>query len=491
MSYDYGTVFGINGTDPTNSRVFLSWLPTGTACKSTVVDTPQRGFYENVNVGTPVFYLSDTYPEREFASIYSSQLYIYHVDLGNGTGTASINLVNTFPVSPDIGNNPDSSYFELSNVYGIRKMTDGLYYIYFTLRTGVSNDNNDTIVDFKRCASSSGDYTDTTLLTVTINKAATPLVDFVTETSRVFGKRAYTSLTHSAMNGNGEAKQAFSNLYCINMETDSVSLVDSFTLPNLTLPIYRESYAVLNSVIYESMGTFHWIFHYEYQRQVVVSDPMRFDTHIVIDGENSNVLTDYSPRPSYTSNTYGTYKYNHRDFIYWEKLITATPGKSRYLTVTNDGVITIRNDATLFPDCPPVCFSHVSNFIKIGIIANAYYYLDSNGKSTSPITLSGVNFIYRIYPTLDTINGYMYVAARMTNGTDRLLSVNPITGAIFQQFDIGAFPYLPTANTQCFNHGNYFINWYFSTWSATQVAYIVDVPPVPSSNEVEMIIEQN
>lgn len=465
MVYDNGTLYGINTTDPVNSHVYLSQMTTGTSS----VNTSQNPIpYKDFN-GNVAYYLEDDSTVVEFDYILSGKLNIYNVNLGGGTGTTSMSLVKQLNVSTGTSTN---------NIFGIRKVNSDLYYVYYLITTTSSLNS---VFDFRRCSAIPTGTTDTSLSTVTITKNA---IDSIGAGKTTIGRNGYCNFSHVYLDGvTSLVNQVDFYFYVLNMEADTVTLMESLNLPfvdSLT------TYSNVTSLPVITMGEVKWYISYLYRIKDSPGTDVRHIKKIIWDGATTDAFNLY-PAPSLIQLITLNYRYNYRDTKVGEKYVYT--GVTYYIVTDSVfGVSSLTNDS-LYPDTTPVSFSSEAVFPKIGLSSSVYYWLDANGKATSTITLSGVTTLLDIYPTLDTINGDMYVTAVMNDASNKLLAVDSSLGTINTQYVVTSFPYpaLISTYTVNFNHGNFFI----SSGGSTLKTIYLDAPYISGVGEVLMIIEQN
>jgi hypothetical protein len=126
-----------------------------------------------------------------------------------------------------------------------------------------------------------------------------------------------------------------------------------------------------------------------------------------------------------------------------------------------------------------------------------YYWTDiATGLSTGTVTVTGVDTIYDIFPTLDTGDDSIYMNVKLNDGTFVIIGINPGTSAINRTIEValaavGAYGnHNSNAN---FNHGNYFMSWsWYNTGVSLYVAYIANMlAPEVIGNIPMMIVEFN
>lgn len=461
MPYDYGTLFGINTVDPDNSRVNLATLlATGTATANHLRSSVP---YLDVD-GQVAMYLEDNSTNVEFTYMVSSNFYVYRMIFGNGTGTSSFALAETIAIPSSIVS---------GNIFGISKVNDSLYYIYYAVVDASSTTPNvDT--DIRRCSAIPAGYTDTSLQVVSTPNAAggNIVVAFDIHERIVYIK---TTELPSGLTYREDA------LYSFDMDSETLTALDTFSLPVAASTTYSNNVSMTVS----TNGTVVWYLGY------LVLNGTRRIRKIVWNGVTTTV---YDLDPSPTVQLVST-NYSHYNFLQTKVVAEFFLVGTDYFAVA-DSVsldVTVSTDHTNIPtsNIVPVAFSSLTSYPKVALDTNTneYYWLDTYGVPSTQILPAGVTTILDVYPTLDTNNTNVYATALMDDASYKLLSINTTSGNIDGQYQIGDFyfPLSTSTYTSVFNHGNFFVG---VESTRLKISYL-DIAQINTANQVMMIIEQN
>lgn len=464
MTFDYGTLYNINTSDPFNTDVYMSWLASGTmVINKTDTPTPLPAF----------FYLEDNDTIQE-ATYISRSGGNDHLFVNLVSGTTAIYRSDLIDVEPCL------SY----TVIGIKKVTTTLYSVY-CLDTSAST-STEIVLDFRKVIGTSGSASsDTSIqdIRITIESGA-----IWGSTQSIIGRSLYLSVFYQVDAGQGREFK----LYRLDMDTENFSEIGSHSLPATTDVSYSSINGIVNFIgVLEDKGEVKWwIDYFKVITDPVFPNPQHFINYVYFDGAITNVFEVDPYSSSLHSNPLNRnlYKYNYQDtkiarsFTY--------DGTTYYLVIDSISGVSIQTSNTTFPDAVPVSFVSKAVFPKIGISGSTFYWLDSNGKIDTAITFTGVTSITDIFPTLDTVNGNFYMNAHMADGTDKIVAVDPTTRAITYIFDLPNFPYTTAPNALA-NHGKFFISNKITFSTRSVISYVVDMPDIPKANDVQSILEMN
>lgn len=466
LPYDYGTLYSLNTSDPWNTDVYLSWLGSGTNAINRLATFPGTFLPSN-------YFTTDTSLVQEVTYLQGGYLWVNWV-----TGSTAVYLKD------QIETTIDSRY----TFIGTKKVSDTVYNTY-CMATHTST-ATDIVYDFRRIVSTSGaSSTDSSITDLHI------AIESGAEYSQVFtriGRKLYVSLIYNSDSDLSLAGWEC-RLYSLDMETESIEEVSSLSLP----PIPNGNYGGTNGVanfhgVLEQQGEIRWWIDY---REDVVDIIFPFTSHvsykIYYNGSTLNYLNlnPFDPGLITSPLNRNAYRYNYRDTTIIRSFTYDTT--TYYITIDSVAGVNVATDDSTFPDSVPVKIISKSAYPKIGTVSSVYHWLDANGKSLGAITIPGVTSIHSIYPTLDTINGSLYMSARMDDGTDKLISVDSSTHGLLNVYDLPAFPFTNAPNSIA-NHGNFFIHT-GGTFPSLRlyITYLVDVPPITNANDVMMIVEMN
>lgn len=468
LPYDYGILYDVNTQDPLNSNVYVSWLSSGTSVInkadrfSTLFRMPNNFYVEDNSDNQEVCYLSGT--------TSSGFLCVNRV-----TGTTAIYLADQIEATPAF------SY----DIIGTKKVNDTLYYIY-GVDTDTLTTTDEIVIDFRRISALSGNAsTDTSIAseTITIETGA-----LWTMTKTKIGRSMYISIIFNTELGLGREGR----LYQINLDEESLSQIETLVLSGETNQIYGGVNGLQNyHGVLENQGNVKWWIDYFIQiTDPDFPNPVRFINKVYYDGTTTEIFNVYPYSSGLISLPINrnALRYNYRDTKIVRSFTYDTT--DYFLIIDSTTGVSIEISDANYPDIVPVKFVSKSVFPKIGLDSSLYYWLDDSGKILEEITLDGVLTIRGIYPTLDTVNGGMYVNARMTDATDKLVLVNSTTGDILAIYNLIDFPYTSTP-TAVANNGNFFISKNLVFPFTTTITYILEVPPINLGNDVMMIVEMN
>lgn len=468
MLYDYGTVYNINTSDPFNSHVYLSWLPTGTNAinlsPSFAGSVPGRAYVEDDSNISEVSYL--------FGGISLGHLYVNKVSFGNGTGTSSIYLADTIEATPAF------SYTTI----GTKKVNDSLYYIY---AVDISSTATDIMIDFRRISAISGGSS--VDVSIAEEHISIDSGDLFSSTTNVIGRKIYVSIVYDT--------PTFTNLegvlLCLDAESETITTVSTLSLPAITNQTITAENGLINyHGVVEDRGVIKWWIDY----RVIITDSVfpfdqRYIQRVYFNGNFTDVFDVYPVIVGQPTTTLSRrrYKYNYKDtkvvrtFLY--------DGTTYYVVIDSVDGVSVATTNSEFPDTPPLTVFSENVFPKIGFTAGVYYWLDTNGKSTGAITLDNVSLIRGVYPTLDSINGCVYMNV-VLSGINKIVSVDTQTQLIVNTFDLPSFPFTD-AMIALSNHGNFFISQKTSVPLRFVMTYITDMPPISGVGDCQMIVEKN
>ena len=460
MLWDYGTIYNVVAGDPINSHAYMSWLGSGTTAIN-------YGAFD----GNPFhFFVQDNSNNQEASylaqSLINGRHYLY---VNVVSGTSAIYQKDQIDMHPVLS----------FQVVGIKRLSSTSYATYYLT---TSNSTSDTItLEFRAIVGVSGS-SNTDIL---VDSKDISIVDGSTWTSSFtrIGRSTYI-IIGSVPSTNTKTY----TMYCGNMDFETLEEVTS---KSFTVSSSSTTHTFWGSGVIETLGTPKlWIGYWETIEYSSFPLLRSFSDKVYFDGGETEIFfVDPYDNSLYFNHAHDTLKYNYqttkvsRTFTY--------DSTDYYLVIDSVLGVSISTSTTHYPDnLLPISFVSPSVFPMIGKSGTHYYWLDADGKTISEIILGGVTSITTIFPTLDTVNGDFYASGHMVDGTDRLLSVNPSTQTITYIFSLPAFPFTATPVAYA-NHGNFFITRKNTVPLRTTISYIVDVPPILKSNDVQSILEMN
>lgn len=447
---------------------------------------------------------------KDMYGVWTFRVYTINATAIPPTFTLS-SATTVIPEDVDIGDYGNLTWF------GIQKISSSLYYVYY----GRYLTTDGHFYRFRRLEVVPGvSYTNT--ISATIDPTHTVGWDYSSfANAGVIGRKAYFAYEKAycaSYGGEIVGHQVF--IYSADMDDggyiDGGMIYDSGgNGSTMRKPFVQgiSPYQMGSVAFMETNGEFHWA---TVTGEYIVSGDWRYFTlYLVVDGvEHGQFCQSFKPSiwwnwsmGSINQNQQGgsgqfigrELQYNSRDWVVevvatYEQYIGEPPGGywetgAVYLKYNSNGDFTTFDEDTWAPlyavSGYTGPFRSATRFPTIvwkwigGII---YYWADpATGIEGDTVlsTLSGVESIDHIFPTLDSQDGSIYMYVKLTGITPhKLIGVDPDTHEITRTINIT----ISTSSPWWYNHGNLLMSYDY--------AHYINNLPI-GQNRVQMIIEQN
>jgi hypothetical protein len=273
-------------------------------------------------------------------------------------------------------------------------------------------------------------------------------------------------------------------IYSLDMDSESTSGGLEFSVPSRQA-VYDPFLTQTNLVFNESMGSLKWCLGY-----IDRTTPNLPASHIAVNGSDTKIYEhiDFSNPLNWTLSLISK-QYNSSDYLCVMDVIPPTyPTFSHRVKVISGSLGTTVFNPPSETYYNPITFH--SNFTFPSIIYNTsdtlYHWVDpTTGLEGSALSVSGVSAIYNLFPTLDLVDGSIYILG-VVSGVVKIIGINPLSSAVTRVFDTPLVSF--SSRETSFNHGNFFIRW--DDTIALKVAYLINLS-VLVANHVRGIIEMN
>lgn len=489
-----GAIWNILGSDAVSgdlpSRSVLGWLSQSASYCTFTQYQDLPGYYPTA----PMIMLIDNPDDNEieFAVVSGSStkyLKVYSVTLGAVPEiTLKSNTLVTYTSSGD--------YF--FNYFGIVKVSEELYYVYYAIERYTGAPDYDNFLEFKRLEVEPGvGYTDALLQQYDVGTGVfadyPDYGDFEYMRSIVCDNKGYVGTYRRLRDEWSDIYDNQVYLWNVDLETGTVSggyqgwsipinagIVGS-SLPPFVLSKYQDTISITSCWCTISSSTF----------------PGTFNGYVIKDGVSTLVHTiaDIITRSMWDSHNgkvvhYGTSNYLIE--ITWHLSPYVAP-RNIYLGayISNDGIVTKRTDdpgSYYLLECYNAQgmsypgFTDIGNTLKLKKDPDDdnYYWVDEYGANTTELSIAGVtpSFVYQVFPARNSATDGIYANVLLTDAIDDewqfLVELAPDLSSIVAYYPHGNLNY-----HSCFNHGRFFITWYSTT---VYVQYLVDLTPPLNKN---------
>lgn len=433
------------------ANVSLSFIPTGTV-----------GLYQDIN-SSSLIYASDDEGAREFATYNGVSLKTYDVIL---TGTAQIQLTSTTASAPA------DKYSGIA----LKKESDTLYYVYYL--SYYSKYTPQKRLRIRRISITVGvGGTDEILYEVPIDAT---YFDGIT-TKRV-GNVAYIGLARGTPLGDHNCYSSSISIYGINMDTGAVGIAatwDSGGSSSYPHYVYMDSIPLTMA---QGEEGFIWTTCYT-----------TYDTsgnvYVVINGQATKI---YSTLLGGIDVVYiGGCNYNSRDYILEWSFFGGSPNMDVATYTPRAGTTLYFSSYVPTIWLTPLVFTSENVFPALVLVEGTDYWWvnPATGLLTEKLAIAGVNDydIYTVFPTIDTIDGSIYVSVKI-NGVHKVVGIRANTGEVIHEIDVSCDV---NSLSSGFNHGNFLFNYYSTTLTAHFVKYLTENLEQHIPNVVQMIPEMS
>jgi len=461
----FGSVYNTDAID-INSTVNFSNCPTSPSyLEQTVLANNMGWFYQNKK---PIVEFIDDYGEREFACASGSTLYVYNITT-SGTPTITLQSSTSFSSALSAGFN---FYW-----FGIKKESSSLYYIYYANSDDTQYGSGHYMKYGRIEVTPGGGSVNTVLHTYML----TPSYHLWVSDVKVVGRKGYVGWIRGyTVTNEGWHTDAY--IFSLDMETDScggglVHQSSGTITADSSGPPYNLG-AMLKMA--EANGSMKWCLIYNWNYWIPTAYSYR---RIVLDGNTTDTAEN--------GNIYSTlqsFQYNSDDYLFVCRFYNLV--NHDVLVKIPNGVIGSAYTYTLEYYGNPLKFNSQSNFPRITNLSGFYWVNLSTGLPTTLVSISGVDTIYGIFPTLDSYNGNIYMWVSI-GGAQKIISTDSVGGIINNIYDI-AFP-IASVPVGAFNHGNFFVIWNASdgTTDVVYTTYVISLTTTTNTNVCRMIVEQN
>jgi hypothetical protein len=466
----FGEVFNMPAID-INSIVNMVHCPEVVASlEQTVSDWKSQdangslGALGITNGQSPIVAFIDNYGDREFAYITgNAHLKVYTIDTTGGTITLASNTTLSVPTG--------TFYWA-----GIKKVGSS-YYIYYTSTADAIYGSPSymkfgrlTVVPDVSCTN-----------TVLQNWSLPTSYYFFVADVKIIGRTAYVAWLRE-YTVPYEFWHLDVHIYSLDMETEACSGGAVYQTPG-SINVGPIGYVPPSAAVFginlkfaESLGSLTWCMAYKWTDY---PSGINSGTCVVIGGSDNEIGNIGGNHFLITA-----YQYNSRDYLFVADLYNS--GNLNRIKIPNGvlGSIVYNPTETLIV---PITFHSQSVFPAIGYSSGFTFIDPATGLATSAVSISGVDTIYAIFPTLDSYSGNIFMLVSI-GGAQKIISTDSAGGIINKTYDI-TFP-ISSGIYDAFNHGNFFTVW--SAFSgAVYVTYVINLIISTNANVCQMIIEQN
>lgn len=454
----FGQVFNTSAIDH-NSVVNMSHCPEAVSYLEQTIGNPIPQDPNHLWGDNPVAFFGDDFGDREFAYINGNGFKVYAVN----TSGSSISLLSTTSIVV-----PDDLIFWL----GIKRVNGSLYNAYYV----ASNDMySPTYVNFGKLSIVPGVSCTNSIIQNNVLDTTGSSRVYTIRSVKVIGRTGYVALSKAYLPVPDPNVWAYMEyfIYSLNMDSEVSSGGSQYRTPDgYAQSMYYSASERAQIQLIESGGTVHWISFFRWSPTGGGS----YTVYIIIDGTPTPISVGFCD----TGGGINTNQYNSNDYlctIYFRMYTNLTV---LYTAQIANGVITISSGALSYPQAGVVTFHSGSQAVVY--YSGVYYWVDkTTGAIISAVSISGVDSIYDIFPTLDSMSGSAYMNVSI-GGVKKIISTNGT--AIDKIYDV----ILPVTNTapNDFNHGNFFVQWVIS--GSMYVTYLINLI-APQANVVQMIID--